>query len=137
MDIEDAEINNVSIEQGAWVDNIPEAGDLRLKVRGINNSDWARLNSSLAAAVPRAKKPGGIIDAAERERIFDQCLLETCLLDWDNLHKGGQKLSYTPERARELLSNPRLRDWFRGALAHAATWVGKQAEEQAADAEKN
>lgn len=112
MDLSSLKTNTVVVEQGDWVDNIPDMGDLRLKVRGRGNSKWRALEQTLAAAVPRGKKVNGRIPAVEADRILAICMRETALLDWENLKDGDQVLPYTKEMATTLLTDPLFRAFF-------------------------
>lgn len=132
MKLNDAKIDAVKFEQGAWVDNIPEMGDLRLKVRGINNADWRRLQQTLYEAVPRNKRIGGRIDPDEQDRITTSCLLSACLIDWENVEDDdGQPLAYSKTAATKLLNDPAMRR-FRDSVVWAANVVGEQGAEDRA-----
>jgi hypothetical protein len=130
MKLSDLKVDAVKVEQGAWVENIPDMGDLRLKVRGVNNADWRRLQSSLIQAVPRGKRANGRIDPEEQDRITSICLQNASLLDWQNLHgDDGEPLPFSKEMARELLTKPEFRA-FRDAVLYAATIVGEWSSEE-------
>lgn len=127
MKLSDLASDPVATEQGEWVDTIPEMGDLRLKVRGIGNADWRRIQTKLIDAVPRSKRTGTRIDPEEIDRITTVCLHQACLLDWQNLSgDDGKPLAYSRDFALELLSKPEYRK-FREAVVWAATVVGEQA----------
>jgi hypothetical protein len=126
MKLSDLASDPIATEQGEWVDNIPEMGDLRLKVRGIGNADWRRIQMKLIDAVPRAKRTGTRIDPEEIDKITTICLHQACLLDWENLNgDDGKPLSFSRDFALELLSKPQYRK-FREAVVWAATVVGEQ-----------
>ncbi len=126
MKLSDLASDPVATEQGEWVDTIPEMGDLRLKVRGIGNADWRRIQTKLIDAVPRSKRTGTRIDPEEIDRITTVCLHQACLLDWDKLTgDDGKPLAYSRDFALELLSKPEYRK-FREAVVWAATVVGEQ-----------
>lgn len=126
MKISDVKIDATKFEHGAWVDNIPEMGNLRLKVRGINNASWRRLQATMIAAVPRAKKIGGRIDPEEQDRITATCLRKACLLDWENLENDdGAPIPYSDEVAGKLLTDPATQR-FRDAVSWAANTVADE-----------
>jgi hypothetical protein len=131
MKLSSIEVDPERIEQGQWIGNIPEAGDLQLKVRGLGNADFRRMQTKLTDAVPRARKAGGRIDPDEQDRIVSQCLAATVLLDWRGLEDDNGPIPFSREKACELLMDPRYRR-FREAVIWAASVVG---EEQAADLE--
>jgi hypothetical protein len=65
-------IDSNAIEQGRWIDRIPGLGDIRLKVRGLGNVDWRRLNMQLTQALPRTSRG----DPVEQARITLELLVE-------------------------------------------------------------
>lgn len=134
MKLDSMKVDSAKIEQGAWVDNIPEMGDLRLRVRGFGNTDYRRLQAKLIDAVPRAKKVGGRLDPAEQDRVMSLCLQGTILVDWGNLTGAeGEPLPYSREQAAALINDPDMRR-FRDAVIWAASIV---ADEQAASNEED
>jgi hypothetical protein len=117
-------------DQGAWVTDIPDMGDLRLKVRGHRNVDARRLRSKLVAAVPRAERDNGRLTPDAADRIDAQIMAETILVDWGNVTgDDDQPLPYSPEKAKELLSNPDFA-LFKDAVAYASSLVSEGAAEQ-------
>ena len=130
MDVSDLSIDPARVEQGEWVGEkygtpIPEMGDLCVKVRGVDNGDWRRMQSKLIGAIPRAKRPGGQIDPDESDRITSILLRDTALLDWENLKQGEALLAYSRDLATRFLTEPAYRR-FRAAVLWAAQQVGEQ-----------
>lgn len=121
MDLNSIAINHEAVEKGAWVSDLPGMGELRLKVRGIGNTDFRTMQNRLVAALPRAKRS----DSAELERVTAECLLKTVLLDWQGLEANGQPVPYSEGLARDLLTSPK---WvrFRDAVAYAASIVADE-----------
>lgn len=133
MELNDIAIDTDKVEKGDWIDNIPDMGSLRLKVRGTDTADFGKLLRTLMNAVPRKKKMGGNIDQAELDRINATCLLQTVLIDWDGVVINGNPTPYSKEMAKELLTNPKWKR-FREAVVYAANLVGQQ-EQQAKEEE--
>lgn len=123
MDMQGVKVDPVKIEQGAWVDNIPDMGDLRLQVRGANNADWRRLQARLIAAVPRNKRVGGRIDPDESDRITSILIRDAGLTGWENVTDGGAAVAYSKDVANTYLTDPAFRA-FRDAALWACTIVG-------------
>lgn len=131
------EVDTTKLEQGAWVEDIPDWDDLRLKVRGQGNRDWKRLQARLVEAVPRSKKLNGRIDPDEMERIMGQLLLHTSLEDWGNLEDAeGNPIQYSKQQATIFLTDPR---WvrFKEAVLWASGVVGDSRGESVEEAAKN
>lgn len=124
MDLGEHKIDIAKREDGEWVDEIPEMGDLRLLVRGSDNKQWRKRFDALVAAVPRKKRINGL-DPDERDRINAILLRDTCLLGWENLSIGGVPVPYSKEKANELLTEPQ---WavFRNAVSWASSVVGTE-----------
>lgn len=125
MKLNDLKIDAVKAEQGAWIKDIPDLGDLELKVRGLNNADYRRLQTQLMRALPRALRS----DPVEQDKITARLLAETVLLEWKNL--DGE--TYSKERALEILADPNYAP-FRDGVVWAATMVAeRQADDVGAD----
>jgi hypothetical protein len=124
MDLSETDVDEVAFEQGAWIDSIPGFGDVRLRVRGMQNADWRRLSTKLSDAVPASKKVGGRIDPDEQDKIAVKLLSDTCLLEWDRLTDKGAPVPYSKDLADKLIAERRR---FRDAVAWAASVVGQKA----------
>lgn len=124
MKLSSLKINSTRAEQGAWVKDIPGMGDLRLRVRGFSNSDYAAFMAREVAAVPRDQREGNRRDGALKQKARDTLLLrgmvEHILVDWDGLTDDNDKpVPFSKDRAMDLLLDPDLRP-FREAVAFAA-----------------
>lgn len=133
MQLSALKIDPAAIEQGQWVGNIPDMGDLEFKVRGIGNADYRKLQGKLLRAIPRQQRVD--LSPDQQDEVAGKLLLETCLLDWRNLTDAdGKVIAYSKDLATELLTKPEY-SRFRDAVAYAASTVGEQqADEIKADA---
>src|SRR5262249_32252980 len=121
----DRKIDPKKREDGAWISNIPEWGDLKVKVRGVGNRDWAKLEQKLISAVPRARRLNGL-DAQDRDRINGILLRDTSLLDWKGVEDDdGKAQPFSKELANKYLTEPEYGP-FRDAVLWAATVVAEQ-----------
>ncbi len=137
MKLGELKVNAKAVEDGAWVENIPDLGGVRLKVRGSNNRDWRRLQQRLIEAVPRKKRVGGRIDPEEQDKITTALLVGAGLLDWEGLEgDDGQPLAYSRKAAQELLENPELMR-LRDGVLWACTMVAEQDAASAEETAKN
>jgi hypothetical protein len=123
MDIQGVKIDPAKVEAGDWVGSIPQMGDLRLRVRGVNNSDWRKIQSRMLDAVPRNKRSGNRIDPAEQDKIMTALLRDAGLVDWENLMDSGAAVPYSKEAADKYLTDPAWSP-FRDAVLWACTEVG-------------
>lgn len=127
MRLADIKVDSNAIETGAWVDNIPDMGNLRLKVRGAGNAAYAAEQAKLLLAVPRSEKVAGRVNPTTSDRIMAECLAKTTLLDWEGIEgDDGQPLPYSKETALTLLSDPAYRV-LRDAVLWASSQVGQNA----------
>jgi hypothetical protein len=128
MKLSDIALDSERQEKGAWVGDIPELEGIKLLVRGVNNSDWRRLQAKLIEAIPRKKRVGRM-DVDEQDRIQSTCLHSACLLDWEGLEdEEGKPIPYSKDLAHKLLFDPEYRK-FRDAVVWAATFVAEQSNE--------
>ncbi|MGQ4273394.1 hypothetical protein [Terrihabitans sp. B22-R8] len=111
-------------QTGDWVRNIPEMGDLELKVRGVGNDDYRRLQDKLIREVPLHERRTGLLPATQ-DRVTVELQVETLLEDWRNFTDDNDKpIPFTKKKARELLEDPDF-IMFRDAVAYAATVVAE------------
>lgn len=134
-------VNPEAIENGEWVENIPECGDLKILSKGVNNAAFRELRQKLVAAVPRNERRTGISDKTSRQ-IQRQCVIETCTLDWKNLEADDSTpekpvfIPYSKEMHWKLSRDPRFEP-FMDACIVAAAWVGETKVEDATEAAGN
>lgn len=120
-----AKVNTAKVEGGAWVGDIPDMGDLRLRVRGINNARYRRLQQELINAVPRSERRKGRLDPEAIDNVTATCLLRTVLLGWENLEcEDGRPVPFSEEQAKVYLTDPAYRAFY-DAVVYAATIVGE------------
>jgi len=120
MRMDDLKVDIGRLEDGDWVDGIPEMGALRLKTRGIGNKQWRKLQAKLNAATPRNKRD----DPDEMERILATLIRDTALLDWDGIEgPDGKPLPFSKDQANEYLTNPEYDRKFFNAAVYAASVV--------------
>lgn len=124
-----------SIEQGRWIDDIPEMPDLRLKLRGIDNSDWRRIRSKMVDAIPRQWR--GERRAEELDRIISVLLADTVIQDWEGItDNDGKPILYSREWARRFCLEPQFRK-LRDNIFIAAQQVGDSNHVKQEELEKN
>lgn len=138
MDIKATKVDSAAIqsEDGFWQEDLPELGDIAVKVRGLNNKQYRLKFDAMVRALPPSKRKDGRVDPIERDRIIGICMLEHVLLDWKNVYHGKDELPYSKEAAKEFLTNPDFQK-FRDGVFVAANRVGEQIDEDTADTEKN
>jgi hypothetical protein len=136
MKLREIAVNAEAIEVGRWVPVDHILPGVRLKVRGLDNTDCRRLRNKLVAEVPRVERIKGL-DTATADAINAQLLAETVLVGWAGLEdEDGSPLPITKARALEILSDPSLIA-FRNAVEWAAGVVGEDEIAEAEDASKN
>lgn len=134
MKLSSIKINGRAIEEGAWVNQIPQLPGVRLKVRGLGNRDYRRFEAKLIREIPREARIDGL-DPADADAIEARCLAETVLIDWDGIEgDDGAPQRLTPEIALGYLQDP---DYLvlRNAVVYAASIVAStKAADETADA---
>ena len=114
------------IEQGDWVDDLPEMPGICIKARGTGNSDYRKLEAKLIRQIPREERINGL-KPEDHDRIIGRLLLETVVLDVEGLTEDDETtpVKYTRELGEQLLLNPEFVK-FRNVAAHAGEVVAQR-----------
>lgn len=132
MKIESLELTDeqkVLVEDGRWVNDIPELKGVRLKVRGSNNKDWRRFAQRLINAEPRKNRINGL-DPESSDRISALILLQTGLLDWEGIEDDdGAAIPYDKKKAAQYLAGERFRAGVQFACDQVAQGIEDEVEE--------
>lgn len=125
MDIKSIKRDPKKIDDGQWVSDIPDMGDLRLKVRGMSAVTVRDTRSKLERAVPKEhRRRDGSLTAAAGMSVLGQTAFEAILQDWDGLTEDGKPIPYTRALAKEWLTNPEF-EAFLDAVVWAANVVDR------------
>lgn len=136
MRLSEIAVNVEAIEVGRWVPVDHILPGVRLKVRGIDNTDCRRLRNKLVAEVPRVERIKGL-DTTKADAINARLLAETVLIDWSGLEdEDGKPLAFSKAKALEILIDPAF-IVFRNAVEWAAGIVHEDDLVEIEDASKN
>lgn len=117
-----------AVEDGRWVDKIPNLGDVQLKVRGLSSEAYKTALEEALRVVPRKKRDrDGTPFLSERKRIVTELLHKVILLDWKGISDDGKAVAYSQEIAKEWCTNPSYAQ-FADAVAYAAGIVDNDQE---------
>jgi hypothetical protein len=137
MDISNLKKSTDKVEGGEWVWDIPQMGELKLRVRGLGSEVYKQLFARKQRAVVKAdRERDGSIKEEVLFRIRGEALHETILLEWDGLSEGGKPYPFDKDVALTWLTSPEYED-FHFATLYAAGVVGKERAERTADLAKN
>ena len=139
MDIQSFKRNTAAIEAGQWVDDIPQMGGLRLKVRGLGCKQYQSKLTRLSRAVPKNQRlRDGSLTSETVLRIMGEAIHGTVLLDWAGITDGdgGEAVPFDDDRALKMLTDP---DWrpFLDAVVWSAQVVDNEKNAAQEDLEKN
>lgn len=137
MKISAIKVDSALIEQGDWVDGIPDLPGIRIKARGTNNVDYRILEGKMVREIPRSQRAEGV-SPEDQDRIAGKLLLETVVLDVDGLTEddGVTPIKYTKEVGAKLLLDPDFRVFQAGA-AYAGSVVAQRRKYDEAAETKN
>lgn len=137
MEISSLKSNPQTVESGEWISDIPQMGEVRLKVRSLNYSVFKTLISRKSRAVPtKDRERDNSIKEDVLHRIRGEALHEAILLDWDGLTDAGKPVPFNSDQALQLLTEKDFAD-FQYAVLYAAGVAGKDRADLAAEAAKN
>lgn len=119
-------VDTAVIEQGDWVDNIPDLPGIRIKAKGTNNAAYRLLERKLLLGIPRSQRVDGL-SIVDQDRIAATLLVETIIIDIDGLTEddGTTPIPYTKVLGAKLLSDPDYR-----VLLQAAAFAGAMVAER-------
>jgi hypothetical protein len=126
--------------EGRWISEIPDMGDLELLVRGIDCQEARALRSRRLSSWGRSPMgyptvPDSILrrgpPQSVRDQAMDAVLIHVVLLDWRNITDQGEAVLYSRDLAVKMITGETFRP-FRMAVIWAANQVGKSAAMRAA-----
>lgn len=123
MQINSLKRDTAAIEAGQWVSNIPDFGDVVLKVRGLSSAAYERAVAKLSRAVPKAEREeDGSLSLDASYSVIGTALAEAVLLDWEHIEDGDAAIAYDPDLAKRWLTDRDYRQ-FAAGVAYAAREV--------------
>lgn len=132
MDISTIKKDPEKIDEGQWVSDIPDMGDLRLKVRGLSSVKFRNARAKLErAVVKKDRERDGSLKPSVAMRVMGEAMAETGLIDWDGLTEGGNPVKYNKTLAREWLTNPAFESFL-----DACVWAARVVDAGEEDVEK-
>lgn len=137
MDISNLKKSIDKVEGGEWVQDIPQMGELRLRVRGLGSEVYKQVFSRKQRAVVKTdRERDGSIKEDVLHRIRGEALHEAILLEWDGLTADGKPYPFDGDVALAWLIDPAFED-FQFATIYAAGVVGKERADRTEDLSKN
>lgn len=104
-------------QAGDWID-VPDLPGVALKVKSFNDPKYRTQRDLLVQRLARKQGKNKPNAAEETEAAFGKLYAELILMDW-----RGFDVPYSPEAARDALTDPAFRD-LRRYVEQAATQVG-------------
>lgn len=137
MDLSNIKRDASQIEAGQWVEDIPNMGDLRLRVRGLSSPLVVAVRSRKERrATNREKESDGTLRPDVAMRIFGETLHEAVLLDWSGMTDNDEPVPYSKELALQFLTDPDYQP-FADAVTWAAQYVDRASRGTKDDLSKN
>jgi hypothetical protein len=128
MKLNDIKDTGKKIEQGAWVEDLPNLPGVAIKARGTFNSDYNRLLQKLRGKLSQAD----LLNDEVNEEIETTLLLEAILLDWS----GIEDATFSKALAGKLLRDPEMAI-LRRAVVYAGNVVAREGKDRVEEAAKN
>lgn len=133
----DIKAQSRKIVHGAWVGDIPGAGDLKLKVRARFNPDYKRRQREMFDAEAAENKPDGVLKPEIAEAHDRQLMLDCVLVDWSGyVEDDGAAIAFSREEAAAMLLDPD-EVAFQSFVNYAAMMVADRGELELKAAEGN
>ncbi|WP_291209020.1 hypothetical protein [Hyphomonas sp.] len=139
MKLSELRSNTHARENGRWMTDLPNMGDLKIFTRGLRNAAAAKLTARFFESLPRKEKRG-TLSIESRERLNTEILVETCVMPdpdtgkaWNLTDDAGADIPFSKEKLRELLTDPDYIDFRDACLVAATTVADNEDEEDKAD----
>jgi hypothetical protein len=114
--------------EGKWFSLMLIDG-VKVKVARINNPNYKKAFTRLYKPYVKQTMRGSSIDQAIQERIQTDLLIDTLLKDWSGMPgENGVEVPYSKELARELVTDPELRELRDEILGFAEEFEAYQKE---------
>jgi hypothetical protein len=139
MKLSSLKVNSDTNQNGRWVKDLPDLGDVEVCIRSINNPQYRRHQQALVRALPPNKRRNGMVDPLEMDRINGICLAHDALCGegWRNLQdEDGTDIPFDAKTAEQMMLNPEMRK-FREGVFIAASQVDEESEADNKATEKN
>jgi hypothetical protein len=128
---------DISAKGGDWVGDIPQMGDLRLRVKSLSSKLYQTVFNRKQRAVPvKERERDGSIPEPLLHKLRGEALHETILVDWSGLTDKGQPVPYDKDNALLWLTDLDFED-FHFATLYAAGVVGRERKVAMDDTAKN
>lgn len=124
MKLSTTKVDPKAIEDGDWIENLPEMDDLKLKARGQSSMAYRAVQRKELNKLPRNVRnlPDGL-PLAIQDRITNKCLVDAGILDWQNMELDDGIKPFSKELLEQLVNDP-VSQVFREACIVATVRVG-------------
>ena len=110
MDIKKLEVSPEREVGGVWhkLDSVTS-----IKVARYGNDKFSNKLQELVASLPKAPKFARVEVQKDEEYdgALNRIIADTILVDWKGMMYAGEEVPYSPEKAYEYLSDPKLKDF--------------------------
>jgi hypothetical protein len=135
MELGNFKRDSAAITAGQWVSDIPDGGDIRVRVRGLSSPVAIDARARKERNAPKkSRSRDGSLKAEPGIQIMREVLSEVILLEIEGLTEGGKPVDLA--RAKAMILDPDYE-----ALADIVAWAARAVERGVADdaeaAEKN
>lgn len=136
------DVSNLSkkanLNDGEWVDDIPEMDGVRLLVRSTNFKPYKAAVAGLARrSGKKLRTDAGVINFSVAS---GKALADHILLGWEGMTEGGKPLKYDPKKAVAILTADDdfgIGDTFRRGVEWAGDSIAERISETAKEAAGN
>jgi hypothetical protein len=139
MKLSSLKVNSDTNQNGRWVKDLPDLGDIEVFVRSSSNAQYRRHQQALIRALPPIKRRGGVVDPIEMDRINAICLAHDALCGegWRNFQDDeGADIPFDAKTAEKMMLDPEYKKLREGVFV-AASQVDEEDQEDNAATEKN
>jgi hypothetical protein len=118
MKLEELELDLASIDDGAWIGDIPNLEGVSFMVKGTEYEPYQKaLRKALSAQHQGRKRRQTGVDVDHFDKVTRPLIAEHLLLDWDGIEGAdGQPLLFSKEAAMRFLTERKYRPFQAGVM---------------------
>lgn len=105
-------------KDGIWFE-ITDKTAFLIRRMGGQNEKFAKLYASMTKPYAR-RMQNGTMDPKIEERIYMDCFVDACLVDWRGMVIDGEEATFSKDLAKKVLSQPKLKDLLATLLDYAS-----------------
>lgn len=137
MKLSDLELNLAAVDDGAWVDTLPDLEGVRVRVRGTDYKPYQKALRQALAGQGRKQRLQATMDVEGYDVLTRKLMAEHLVVAWDGIEdEQGLPVAATPALVMQVMTERRFRP-LRDGILYAVNLVDSNLVEHREEAAGN